>query len=144
MFLQVRQLSNPRGVYIQLMEMLARLAGLGLVHCDYNEFNLLVCLGTACLPWDGHVGQASCPEHWVTCCCLLVCWFFHVLQFIAWPCPIQVNEEEEITLIDFPQMVSVSHPNAQVWPFMPGCVGMFDADMNCLPFCGVAEINAWV
>jgi len=25
-----------------------------------------------------------------------------------------VNEEEEITLIDFPQMVSVSHPNAQV------------------------------
>ena len=39
---QVRELSNPRRVYTELMEMLARLAGLGLVHCDYNEFNLLV------------------------------------------------------------------------------------------------------
>lgn len=44
---QVRQLSNPRLVYTQLMDMLARLAGLGLVHCDYNEFNLLVCAGLA-------------------------------------------------------------------------------------------------
>ncbi len=39
---QVRELSNARGVYEQLMEMLSRLASLGLVHCDYNEFNLLV------------------------------------------------------------------------------------------------------
>ncbi|PRW20749.1 Serine threonine- kinase rio2 [Chlorella sorokiniana] len=72
---QVRQLSNPRRLYVQLMEMLARLAGLGLVHCDYNEFNLLV------------------------------------------------NEEEEITLIDFPQMVSVSHPNAQE---------LFERDVECI------------
>lgn len=27
---------------------------------------------------------------------------------------LQINEKEELTLIDFPQMVSVSHPNAQV------------------------------
>lgn len=40
--LQVRRLSNPRAVYSLLMDLLARLAGLGLVHCDYNEFNLLV------------------------------------------------------------------------------------------------------
>lgn len=39
---QVRQLSNPRKVYAHLMDMLSKLAGLGLVHCDYNEFNLLV------------------------------------------------------------------------------------------------------
>lgn len=39
---QVRQLSNPRAIYCQLMDMLSRLAGLGLVHCDYNEFNILV------------------------------------------------------------------------------------------------------
>lgn len=72
---QVRQLSNPRGVYEQLMDMLARLASLGLVHCDYNEFNLLI------------------------------------------------NEQEELTLIDFPQMVSVSHPNAQE---------LFDRDVECI------------
>lgn len=39
---QVRSLANPRGVYERLMGLLARLAGLGLVHCDFNEFNLLV------------------------------------------------------------------------------------------------------
>jgi RIO-like serine/threonine protein kinase len=42
--LQVRQLSRPREAYAQLMAMLSQLAGLGLVHCDYNEFNLLVSL----------------------------------------------------------------------------------------------------
>ena len=26
----------------------------------------------------------------------------------------QINDKEELTLIDFPQMVSVSHPNAKV------------------------------
>lgn len=50
--LQVRQLSNPRGVYEQLMDMLARLASLGLVHCDYNEFNLLVS-GECVRVWGG-------------------------------------------------------------------------------------------
>lgn len=39
---QVRKLADPRAIYTQLMEMLAQLAGLGLVHCDYNEFNILV------------------------------------------------------------------------------------------------------
>lgn len=54
--LQVRQLSNPRQVYTQLMEMLAQLAGLGLVHCDYNEFNLLVgdcCVSSVFFPMAG-------------------------------------------------------------------------------------------
>ncbi|EFN51844.1 hypothetical protein CHLNCDRAFT_27453, partial [Chlorella variabilis] len=72
---QVRQLSNPRKVYAHLMDMLSKLAGLGLVHCDYNEFNLLV------------------------------------------------NDKEELTLIDFPQMVSVSHPNAQE---------LFERDVECI------------
>lgn len=59
--MQVRQLSNPRLVYTQLMEMLARLAGLGLVHCDYNEFNLLVCGG----------GRAAALSF---ACCFLCVW----------------------------------------------------------------------
>ncbi|KAL4439723.1 hypothetical protein ABPG75_002724 [Micractinium tetrahymenae] len=72
---QVRQLSHPRTVYEQLMAMLSQLASLGLVHCDYNEFNLLI------------------------------------------------NEKEELTLIDFPQMVSVGHPNAQE---------LFERDVECI------------
>ena len=39
---QVRELRNPGAVYAQLMDLLARLAAKGLIHCDFNEFNLLV------------------------------------------------------------------------------------------------------
>lgn len=40
--LQVRELMNPGEIFKQCMGMMARLAQLGLVHCDFNEFNLLV------------------------------------------------------------------------------------------------------
>lgn len=39
---QVKRLGNPRRVYEGCMDVLVKLAGLGLVHCDYNEFNILV------------------------------------------------------------------------------------------------------
>lgn len=38
---QVRELRQPGEVYAQLMDLLARLAAKGLIHCDFNEFNLL-------------------------------------------------------------------------------------------------------
>ncbi|KAL0051751.1 hypothetical protein WJX82_001455 [Trebouxia sp. C0006] len=72
---QVRELGNPGEIYQQCMGMMARLAELGLVHCDFNEFNLLV------------------------------------------------NDDDELTLIDFPQMVSTSHANAQE---------LFDRDVECV------------
>lgn len=40
--LQVRSLVHPARAYLTAMELLARLAGKGLVHCDFNEFNLLI------------------------------------------------------------------------------------------------------
>lgn len=54
-------------LYSDLMNLLVRLARSGLIHADYNEFNILV-----------------------------------------------EPETGKITLIDFPQMVSVSHENAQM------------------------------
>lgn len=39
---QIRELYNPGVVYAKLMELMGRLAELGLVHCDFNEFNVLV------------------------------------------------------------------------------------------------------
>ena len=39
------------------------------------------------------------------------------------PFPPQINDREELTLIDFPQMVSVGHPNAQE---------LFDRDVDCI------------
>ncbi len=64
---QVKELKNPGKVYADLMNLLIRLAQYGLIHCDFNEFNLLI------------------------------------------------NDNEEITLIDFPQMVSTSHANADMY-----------------------------
>ena len=64
---QVREFKNPERVYNECMGLLAKLARLGLIHCDFNEFNLFV----------------------------------------------STDEEERVTLIDFPQMVSTSHANAE-------------------------------
>ncbi len=38
----------------------------------------------------------------------------------------QVDDDDEVTLIDFPQMVSVSHANAKE---------LFDRDVDCLIRC---------
>ena len=39
---QVRELTNPGAVYQKLMDFMERLARLGLIHCDFNEFNVMV------------------------------------------------------------------------------------------------------
>lgn len=62
---QVTLITHPEKVYSRLMNLLTRFAESGLVHGDFNEFNILV------------------------------------------------NEAEEIYVIDFPQMVSVDHLNAE-------------------------------
>ena len=84
---QVRQIENPRKVYEECMRILVRLAELGLVHCDYNEFNLLI------------------------------------------------SEDEELTLIDFPQMVSISHANAKELfeRDVEGVVKFFERKLGYLP-----------
>ena len=66
------------------MAIMARLAQCGLVHCDFNEFNLLI------------------------------------------------SDHEAVTLIDFPQMVSVAHRNAELF---------FDRDVDCLKRFFVRKYN---
>ncbi|KAG1665804.1 hypothetical protein FOA52_015297 [Chlamydomonas sp. UWO 241] len=39
---QVKRLSDPATVYLTCMELISRLASKGLIHCDYNEFNLMI------------------------------------------------------------------------------------------------------
>lgn len=58
-------MADPSALYNDLMELIVKLGSYGLIHCDFNEFNLIV------------------------------------------------NEDDKLTVIDFPQMVSISHPNAQ-------------------------------
>ncbi|GIL43574.1 hypothetical protein Vafri_1204, partial [Volvox africanus] len=72
---QIRTMAHPARVYLSCMELISRLAGKGLIHCDFNEFNLLI------------------------------------------------SEDEELTLIDFPQMVSMTHANAEE---------LFSRDVECI------------
>ena len=72
---QVKHMVHPAKVYSECMNLIVRLALCGLIHCDFNEFNLLI------------------------------------------------SEKEEVTMIDFPQMVSISHFNAREY---------FDRDVQCI------------
>lgn len=72
---RVRELGNVEKVYRQAIDLVVRLAEHGLIHCDFNEFNLMV------------------------------------------------TEREELIMIDFPQMVSTSHPNAKM---------LYERDIGCI------------
>eukprot|EP00850_Spirogloea_muscicola_P016919 SM000141S00863 [mRNA] locus=s141:176585:181138:+ [translate_table: standard] len=72
---QVKELQHPAAAFQTIIGLIVRLARLGLIHCDFNEFNLMI------------------------------------------------DEDENITMIDFPQMVSVSHKNAHMY---------FDRDVECI------------
>ncbi|GBM83737.1 Serine/threonine-protein kinase RIO2 [Araneus ventricosus] len=72
---QVSEVSDVPALYEELMDLLVRLANHGLIHGDFNEFNLIL------------------------------------------------GDDDHITLIDFPQMISTSHPNAEWY---------FDRDVTCI------------
>jgi RIO kinase 2 len=62
---QVKDLKDPAKTYGECMDLIVRLARSGLIHGDFNEFNLMV------------------------------------------------SDDDKITMIDFPQMVSIDHKNAE-------------------------------
>ncbi|XP_055923410.1 uncharacterized protein LOC129953898 [Eupeodes corollae] len=64
---QVHELVDPEGVYDELMNLIVRLGNSGVIHGDFNEFNLLI------------------------------------------------SDDGKPILIDFPQMMSTSHPNAEFY-----------------------------
>ncbi|KAH7328346.1 RIO1 family-domain-containing protein [Stachybotrys elegans] len=84
---QIAEVPDPASLYGQLISLILRLAKHGLIHGDYNEFNILI------------------KELRTT----------------------TEDGQEEITLepviIDFPQIVSMDHQNAEMY---------FDRDVNCI------------
>lgn len=89
---QISAVPDPAGLYAELIAMILRLAKHGLIHGDFNEFNILIKEEKA----DDEDGQGDSAEAAVTLT------------------PI---------LIDFPQMISMDHQNAEMY---------FDRDVNCL------------
>lgn len=71
----VRKVDSVRDMYDKIINLLVRLAESGLIHGDYNEFNIMI------------------------------------------------DENEDPVLIDFPQMVSIDHRNAEMY---------FDRDIKCV------------
>ena len=71
----MKNVDRPEKIYDELMSLIIRLASYGLIHSDFNEFNLMI------------------------------------------------SDDGKITMIDFPQMVSISHLNAQEY---------FDRDVQCI------------
>jgi RIO kinase 2 len=72
---RIKELSDPGATYAACIELILRLAAHGLIHCDFNEFNLLM------------------------------------------------DADENLIVIDFPQVVSVDHINAEYY---------FDRDVECI------------
>ena len=71
----IKDVDKPGKVYDDLMSIIVRLASYGLIHSDFNEFNLMI------------------------------------------------SDNGRVTMIDFPQMVSISHLNAEYY---------FDRDVQCI------------
>lgn len=64
---QIREIQDTASLYSEIMELIVKLANHGLIHGDFNEFNLML------------------------------------------------DDNDHVTMIDFPQMVSTSHLNAEWW-----------------------------
>ncbi|KAG0356060.1 RIO1 family-domain-containing protein [Gamsiella multidivaricata] len=72
---QITEVADPGKLYSNLMNLIVKLASYGLIHGDFNEFNILI------------------------------------------------RENGDAILIDFPQMVSIDHPNAEFY---------FNRDVECI------------
>ncbi|KAJ5120611.1 uncharacterized protein N7515_009999 [Penicillium bovifimosum] len=92
---QIAKVADPAWLYSELMNMILELARYGLIHGDFNEFNILIKEEL-----DDEFKNKGLTEE---------------------------EEDEHIrlvpVLIDFPQMVSVDHPNAEMY---------FDRDVECI------------
>lgn len=95
---QISSVPDPASLYAELISMILRLAQYGLIHGDFNEFNILVKEETT--PTTADEKSTSSPSS------------FSTPQIKLTP-----------ILIDFPQMVSIDHPNAEYY---------FDRDVDCI------------
>lgn len=93
---QISTVPAPATLYAELIELILRLAGLGLIHGDFNEFNILIKEEET--PQKGAVDDSQ-------------------------PSPTDTAITLVPILIDFPQMVSIDHPNAEMY---------FDRDVKCI------------
>jgi RIO kinase 2 len=89
---QISSVPDPAGLYAELIELIMRLARIGLIHGDFNEFNIMI--KEEGIPPTERKPSGGEPE----------------IRLVP-------------VLIDFPQMVSIDHPDAKFY---------FDRDVGCI------------
>lgn len=94
---QISEVPNPASLYSELMDIIMELARFGLIHGDFNEFNILI----KEIPIPDKDGKILDDTEPVT----------------------EENMRLEPVVIDFPQMISIDHGNAEMY---------FDRDVNCI------------
>jgi RIO kinase 2 len=97
----VAAVPDPAALYEQLIELILRLAGFGLIHGDFNEFNILIEeVESTSPPQDTDAPSSESPSQ---------------------------SQSPHISvrpiIIDFPQSLSISHPNAEFY---------FNRDVACI------------
>lgn len=103
---QISEVPDPAGLYGELMELILRLAKLGLIHGDFNEFNILI--------KEEKEEEKQVPR---------------VDGAMTEQQQQQQRQQQDPRIklvpiiIDFPQMVSIDHPNADFY---------FNRDVSCI------------
>lgn len=95
---QISKVPHPEALYSELMDIILELARFGLIHGDFNEFNILI----KEIADPNGKGKAPANEE---------------------ADDSDENVRLEPVIIDFPQMVSIDHVNAEMY---------FDRDVNCI------------
>mmetsp|Transcript_17813 Transcript_17813/g.21812 ORF Transcript_17813/g.21812 Transcript_17813/m.21812 type:complete len:580 (-) Transcript_17813:315-2054(-) len=158
--------AQSESIFLQSMSLTQRLAKNGLVHCDLNEFNLMVDLSGG-IQSKLHESEDAGGDHYVrhsggesvvgagALSSNIPMQNVHVdntgeVITEERPAPISKLEDGEakplVTLIDFPQMISVKHPNAEeLWERDVKClVRFFEMKLKCRPPRGWEEyIGNW-
>ena len=88
---QIKEVPDPSGLYAELIEMILQLASVGLIHGDFNEFNILIKEEEPSAEFKGP-SDAGTEEKQSR----------HTLMLKPY-------------LIDFPQMVSIDHANSEMY-----------------------------
>ncbi|KAL9630882.1 MAG: hypothetical protein Q9204_004492 [Flavoplaca sp. TL-2023a] len=108
---QIRHMEEQeaRRLYAELMAMIVRLAGVGLIHGDFNEFNIIIEERDSSSSQTINDPPADLVEK--------------LEHGESGKQDTTANITLHPILIDFPQMLSISHPNASTY---------FDRDVHCI------------
>ena len=101
---QISSVPDPAGLYAELIGIVMRLAGFGLIHGDFNEFNLLIREDEMTPTSEDNEKSAQSQDS--------------IARGVDKP-RISLTP----VVIDFPQMVSLDHTNAEMY---------FDRDIKCI------------